>query len=266
MYNRLFTKILDSSIWLESSNTRIVWITLLAAMDETGYAHFSATENLANRARVSVEDTEKALVCLLAPDLNSANPANEGRRIERVPGGFMILNAEDHRKTLNREIRREQTRLRVAKHRALASSNSNTVTPALQSVTSASASEDASVCKRKGTEQQCVQYCQSQGLTEDDGHWFFDKCEGSGWKNSGKPIVDYQATIRSWKRILIFPSQKNGSNVQRQMSAFEIEKKIGYVSAEINAKFKRNGNQRIPGDGIDELKKRRDELQQSLLS
>jgi hypothetical protein len=34
MYNKLFTKILDSSIWLENHATVRVWITLLASMDE----------------------------------------------------------------------------------------------------------------------------------------------------------------------------------------------------------------------------------------
>jgi hypothetical protein len=117
MYNRLFTKILDSSIWLEPCTTRIVWVTLLVAMDEDGYAHFSAIENLAARARVSVRDTKKAIECFLSPDPNSSNPENDGRRIERVPGGYLILNAKQHRETLNREIQREQTRLRVARHR-----------------------------------------------------------------------------------------------------------------------------------------------------
>lgn len=118
MYNKLFTKILDSSIWLEPTSTRIVWITILAAMDQDGYAHFSAIENLAGRARVTTNEAAEAVRCFLAPDPNSANPENEGRRIERVPGGYIVLNAGPHRNMINREIQREQTRLRVAKHRA----------------------------------------------------------------------------------------------------------------------------------------------------
>ena len=59
MYNKLFTKILDSSIWLESSPTRIVWITFLAAMDEEGFAPFVAIGNVANRARVSLEEARR---------------------------------------------------------------------------------------------------------------------------------------------------------------------------------------------------------------
>ena len=54
MYNKLFTKILDSSIWLESHTTRIVWLTLLAAMDQDGFAQFASPANLAHRARVEL--------------------------------------------------------------------------------------------------------------------------------------------------------------------------------------------------------------------
>lgn len=117
MYNKLFAKILDSSIWLEPTTTRICWITILAAMDEDGYAHFSAIENLALRARVTVEEASAAVECFLAPDPNSSNPANEGRRIERVPGGYMVLNSQAHRTMYNRLLVREQTRIRVERHR-----------------------------------------------------------------------------------------------------------------------------------------------------
>jgi hypothetical protein len=135
VYNRLFTKILDSSIWLEPCTTRIVWVTLIAAMNEEGYAHFSAVENLAARARVSIKDTQKALDCFLSPDPNSSNPENEGRRIERVPGGFFILNAPEHRKIFNKEVLLEQTRLRVAKYRAKKAGNAVTQPLPLPNVT-----------------------------------------------------------------------------------------------------------------------------------
>lgn len=118
MYNKLFGKILDSSIWLEDPYTRIVWITLLAAMDQDGYAHFSAIANLAIRAQVPVDKAEIAVDKLMAPDAESGDPEHDGRRIERVPGGFIILNAPKYRDLATRIIQREQTRERVAKHRA----------------------------------------------------------------------------------------------------------------------------------------------------
>ena len=97
MSTLLLAKILDSSIWLEPLHTRIVWITLLAAMDEHGFCAFACPENVARRAGVSLEQANEALACLLAPDPNSSDPANEGRRVERVLGGFNVLNAAKYR-------------------------------------------------------------------------------------------------------------------------------------------------------------------------
>ena len=135
MYNKLFGKILDSSIWLEPDPTRIVWITLLAAMDEDGFAHFSALQNLADRAKVSLEAARIAVERFQAPDPDSGNPANEGRRIERVPGGWLILNAEHYRGLFTAAIKREKTRERVARFRSKNKELDAGVTAALPNVT-----------------------------------------------------------------------------------------------------------------------------------
>jgi hypothetical protein len=117
MYNKLFTKILDSSVWLESTPTRIVWITLIAAMDETGFCSFAAPANIANRARVSLEETVEALEHLSSPDPNSFDPDNEGRRVEHVPGGWMVLNAGKFREIVTRSDQQQKTRERVRRFR-----------------------------------------------------------------------------------------------------------------------------------------------------
>ena len=118
MYNKLFTTILDSSIWLEPTHVRIVWITLLAAMNKDGYAHFSAIGNLASRARISEGDTLAAVEVLTSPDPHNPDQPNEGRRIERVPGGYMVLNAAKYRAMHNAEMQLEANRERVARCRA----------------------------------------------------------------------------------------------------------------------------------------------------
>jgi hypothetical protein len=117
MYNKLFTKILDSSIWLEPSGTRIIWLTMIAAMDENGFVQFASVANLAHRARIELAEAQAAVDCLEGPDANSSDPEHEGRRIERVPGGWMILNAEKYREMVTRAVIQEKTRQRVAKHR-----------------------------------------------------------------------------------------------------------------------------------------------------
>jgi hypothetical protein len=118
VYNKLFTKILDSSIWLETNPTRIVWMTLIASMDEDGFSQYAALGNLAGRARVTLEEAKAAVDCLEGPDRESGDPENEGRRIERVPGGWMVLNAEKYRSMVTRVVIQDQTRARVARFRA----------------------------------------------------------------------------------------------------------------------------------------------------
>ena len=118
MYNKLFTKILDSSIWLSPDPVRLVWITLLAAMDEDGNCMFACPANVAARARVTVEQAAQALSEFESPDANSGDPENDGRRVERIPGGWHLLNAHKYRAMVTKTIIREQTRLRTAKYRA----------------------------------------------------------------------------------------------------------------------------------------------------
>lgn len=117
MYNKLFTKILDSTIWLESDATRLVWVTFIAIMDEDGFVALSSVGNVAARARVSIEAAEEAIRTLESPDKADPDQDHEGRRIERVPSGWMVLNASKYRDIIKRETARAQTRARVARHR-----------------------------------------------------------------------------------------------------------------------------------------------------
>ncbi len=118
MYNKLFSKIVDSSIWLEPTPTRIVWLMFIAVMNEDGFVQFASVANVAHRARIDLLDAETAIKILESPDPNSADEDNDGRRIEKVPGGWMILNAHKYRDLVTREMVREQTRRRVARKRA----------------------------------------------------------------------------------------------------------------------------------------------------
>jgi hypothetical protein len=72
------------------------------------------------------------------------------------------------------------------------------------------------------------------------------------------------ASIRNNWQGLRAPARS--TNNHRSMSAFEIEKRKAAIGEEINKIFKSNGGKRVPGDGIDELKKRRDELHHQLVA
>jgi hypothetical protein len=117
MYNKLFSKILTSSIWLENKDTRLVWITLLAAMDEDGFCNFAAMGNLARTAGLTLKETREAVKILESPDDESSDPSNEGRRIERIPGGWIVLNAPKYREMVTRAVIKEGNRLRMQEYR-----------------------------------------------------------------------------------------------------------------------------------------------------
>jgi hypothetical protein len=102
-------------------------------MDQDGYAHFSAIGNLAARARVTEEEAQAAVDCFLGPDPTSGDEEFEGRRIERVPGGYVVLNAVKYRELVTSAVIRERTRLRVQKYRSGKSGNGDLL-PVTQSV------------------------------------------------------------------------------------------------------------------------------------
>ena len=90
-FTKLVPEIVQSSIWNQSSDIRIVWITLLALKDANGYVRGDVT-TLARLANVSVEEASKAVDLFLATDPSSHTPDNDGRRIAPAPGGWLVLN------------------------------------------------------------------------------------------------------------------------------------------------------------------------------
>lgn len=103
---------------MEPDNVRILFMMFIAIMDEDGFVNLASEKNVAHRAIMDLEDTKKALKVLESPDPDSSNPANEGRRIERVPGGWVVLNANEYRGLAKREHQKELNRKRVQKHRS----------------------------------------------------------------------------------------------------------------------------------------------------
>lgn len=57
-------------------------------------------------------------------------------------------------------------------------------------------------------------FCKEVGMSESVGDFCFWKWEGNGWTNSGKPIKNWKATIRSWKAAGHLPPKQNGNAKQ----------------------------------------------------
>lgn len=115
-YVKLFSSILQSSLWQHDLATKVVWITMLALADRDGLVSASVP-GLAHTAGVSMEDCERAIKVLMSPDPYSRTPDHEGRRIEKVTDGWELLNHAKYRALESAENRREKTAARVRKHR-----------------------------------------------------------------------------------------------------------------------------------------------------
>jgi len=116
-YTKLFHKILDSTIWLEDNETRLVWITMLASCDMNGMVDIPLPA-LANKARVPLEACQRAVERFLSPDPHSRTKDNEGRRIAVLEsGGWQILNHRKYRDLLSLEHRRAYKAAKARQYR-----------------------------------------------------------------------------------------------------------------------------------------------------
>jgi len=115
-YVKLFGSIVASTIWEEDNETRIVWITMLAMANMHGEVEASIP-GLAKFSKVPIPATEAALAKLLAPDPYSRSKENEGRRIEEIDGGWVILNHGKYRDKESKSNQREQDRIRAKRYR-----------------------------------------------------------------------------------------------------------------------------------------------------
>jgi len=139
-FTKLVPEIIQSSIWNEPSDIRVVWITMLAIKDEGGYVRGDAG-TIARLANVPTEAAVEALAKFQQPDLSSHTPDNDGRRIEAAPGGWIVLNHHLYRTGDRNEYMKQYMR-EYRKKRGVDGVNINVNQP--------SASASVSVSRKKG--------------------------------------------------------------------------------------------------------------------
>lgn len=96
-YTPIFKRTLQSRIWSLSPSTRCVWMWMKLQADPEGYVNADLA-GVAAGANVELEDARRAIDGFLAPDPD-ADPDDpyEGRVLERVRGGWLILDHESDR-------------------------------------------------------------------------------------------------------------------------------------------------------------------------
>lgn len=108
---------MDSSLWTEDDTTIKVFLTMLALKDRDHVVRNNAF-GIATRAHKTEAEVLRSLEILSAPDTRRIEPQeHEGRRIEKVEDGWLILNGEKYRDMINICYRREYQRIKQSEYR-----------------------------------------------------------------------------------------------------------------------------------------------------
>ena len=113
---KLHGSIIASTVWAYSDRVRLVWITMLAISDQDGRVSASVP-GLASLAHVPIEAVEEALALFLSPDAYSRTKDHDGRRVEVIDGGWLLLNHGKYRDLLGLADRRARDAARQARKR-----------------------------------------------------------------------------------------------------------------------------------------------------
>jgi hypothetical protein len=114
----IFSKIVDSSLWSEPDYVCKIFITMLALKDADHVVRYNAF-GLAQRSHKSEQEVLDALKRLASPDRKRLEKqAFEGRRIQRVGDGWLILNGQFYQDLMRGINRREYQRVKQKEYRA----------------------------------------------------------------------------------------------------------------------------------------------------
>jgi hypothetical protein len=225
-YTPLFQSIVTSSIWNESDTTRIVWISLLALADAEGKVEGSVA-GLAPVARVSVEQCEKALEKLKAPDKYSRTKEHEGRRIVEIDGGWQIYN---HAKFRQKAKSRAEYMRRYRQEKKKVAKEEKTTNPNINTNTNSETHRNTPLHNVNVTHSFCLQQvkdaCITNGIAEINAQSYFDHYNSQGFKKgNGQEITCLQSHIaKRWNRAENCWDFDQGRNMQSNSVADQVQK------------------------------------------
>lgn len=117
-YAKLWSGITESTLWDESKEARLLFVSMLARADSTGFVESGGPGGLARMANLTADEVIIALEVLTSPDLDSKSKVAEGRRIVKVPRGYAIVNYEEYRARRDDEERRDYMRNYMREYRS----------------------------------------------------------------------------------------------------------------------------------------------------
>lgn len=163
-YTKLFSSITASTIVSEPLATRWLWVTMLAMADASGNV-WGSVPGLARIANITLEQCEEALQCFLSPDSYSRTQDHEGRRVEQVDGGWLLLNHGKYRAVRSAEERREYMRNYMAKRREEERKHAEPLTlPLTKLAMSTEVTPPAPTPEKQKHEQQAARFAEFWGI------------------------------------------------------------------------------------------------------
>ncbi len=97
----LFSSVVESSLWDEPLHVRVVFLTMMALKDAD---HVVRKNEYQLRRAANVEEAQvlEALKILGKPDRKRPDQEHEGRRIQKVEEGWLIINGDKYQKQMRR--------------------------------------------------------------------------------------------------------------------------------------------------------------------
>lgn len=184
-YAPIFEEIVDSSIWCEPDLVVKVFLTMLAKKRRDGVVYGTAF-NIAQWAKKTEAEVIEALKVLASPDKKRLEPqAFDGRRIEKVEGGWLMLNAEKYQRRMMELNKRQNHAAAQAKYQAgfkpaevVSSTGYKVVKPTIEEIKLAAA---------------------KIGLSDHQAEQFFNYYESNGWRVGKNPMKSVNGAIAGWK-------------------------------------------------------------------
>lgn len=125
-FAKLDSGIVNSTLWVQPHDVLRVWVWFLSQADANGVVR-TAAPALAHACMVPLDRMREILALLEAPDPDSRSTVEDGRRIEKIEGGWAIVNYRAYRERVSAEEKREADRRRIAEKRAEARKESEKV-------------------------------------------------------------------------------------------------------------------------------------------
>lgn len=214
-FTKLDSGIVQSSIMQEDPEVFKAWIVFLAVCDPDGVSRVSPVY-ISSICHFSIERTMEIIRLLESPDPLSRSINDDGKRIERVDGGYRIINYQKYREftyskspdALRKRKKREEQKCEPKDPPALSgqmwtkTDMSGRVRTNVDNFGhSASASASSSSLKKDipPKKEDLIMYCRERGGTVDP-QSFYDFYSSKGWMVGKNKMVDWKAAVRTWEK------------------------------------------------------------------